>query len=188
MWQIVSKLSDVLRKLHETTESVPPIDTKSRFGNPAFRDWYDLVKKNAKEWLSPLTPLPEALVELEQYFLGSFGSRQRIDYGTGHELSFLALLRCLRKLGAIQPTDYEPLVLKIFYGYIKVMRELQTTYWLEPAGSHGVWGLDDFHFLPFLFGAAQLKGHKFFRPKSIHNEEILDEFSKDYMYFDCIRF
>ena len=31
-------------------------------------------------------------------------------------------------------------------------------------------------------------GHKHLRPKSIHDNEILDEFSKDYMYLACIQF
>ena len=31
-------------------------------------------------------------------------------------------------------------------------------------------------------------GHKYLRPKSIHDPEIVDELAKDYMYIACIKF
>ncbi|CAK7211184.1 Serine/threonine-protein phosphatase 2A activator 1 [Sporothrix curviconia] len=108
-----------------------------------------------------------AMDEVKAYFLGSFGSAQRLDYGTGHELSFLAFLGCLWKLRVFADDasvavddDGEAVERSLVFGalepYLVAVRKLILTYTLEPAGSHGVWGLDDHSFLPYVFGSAQL--------------------------------
>ncbi|VEU22831.1 DEKNAAC103910 [Brettanomyces naardenensis] len=49
-------------------------------------------------------------------------------------------------------TDY----LIIFSRYYDFVRALIQTYTLEPAGSHGVWGLDDHFHLIYILGACQM--------------------------------
>lgn len=90
----------------------------------------------------------------------AFGSFQRLDYGTGHETCFALFLCCLTLLRFVEPEPNEQraLVLHVFMQYMRLCWRLQDVYMLEPAGSHGVWGLDDYCFLGYVFGSAQLRG------------------------------
>ena len=70
---------------------------------------------------------------------------------------------------------------------MKLVRKLQQTYRMEPAGSQGVWSLDDYQFVPFIWGAAQMVGHARIKPKSIADYEIADILAPDYHFFGCIK-
>lgn len=178
----------VLDEAEALLKQSPPLETSSRFGNPAFRDFLSKLNDALPAWHAKLgVSDPSAQDELSVYISNAFGSGTRIDYGSGHELNFLLWLLCLRQMSLVKDSTFAALTLLVFPRYLRLMREVQSTYYLEPAGSHGVWGLDDYQFLPFLFGASQLVGHKNLRPLSIHNEMVLEEYSKDYLYLDQIQ-
>lgn len=167
---IVQNIAKLLETLASMIDEAPPDPGPRRFGNVSFRTWYQLVHDRVGDLLDqylpesalqfPTTSDAAAKAELEAYLVGSFGSSQRLDYGTGHELSFLAFLGCLWKLGAFPASkdgDIErAMVLGIIEPYLVLVRRLILTYTLEPAGSHGVWGLDDHAFIPYILGSAQL--------------------------------
>ncbi|CAL9182693.1 unnamed protein product [Musa hybrid cultivar] len=187
----LSGLLSILQTLARWIDEIPPLPHTARYGNPAYRSWHARLSDEGRGLVLSLLPSDElhpAVDELLPYLLDSFGNAYRIDYGTGHETNFAAFLYCLARLGLIKEEDYPALVLRAFAAYLDLMRRLQTAYCLEPAGSHGVWGLDDYHFLPFIFGSAQLIDHKYMKPKSIHNQDILDNFSNEYMYLACVAF
>ena len=136
---------------------------------------------------------------LSAYLGESFGNEVRIDYGTGHETNFAIFLFCCCKAEIVDPRhDLAGLILKAFNTYIVTMRELQEIYMLEPAGSHGVWGLDDYQCLLFLGGSAQLKqkpgtvGTDDAEPPSqpciIRDTTFMSDFAQEYMYLEGIRF
>lgn len=186
----VETLVSILQNLVDYVDEIPPAPQTARYGNVSFRVWHERMSDEAESLMLSLLPenLRDATVELVPYFTDSFGNATRIDFGTGHETNFAAWLYCLAKLGALEEEDYQALVSRVFVKYMELMRKLQLTYSLEPAGSHGVWGLDDYHFLPYIFGASQLVDHKYMKPKSIHNDDILENFSKEYLYLSCVGF
>jgi serine/threonine-protein phosphatase 2A activator len=186
----VTSILEILNNVEDTVKRSPPENQgDSRFGNKGFRDFLDLAAEEHSDWHRILgISTDEAINEVSTYFLQSFGNRTRIDYGSGHELNFMLWLLCLYQIGIIKPSDFRPLVLKVFTRYLVLMRVIQSTYYLEPAGSHGVWGLDDYQFLPFLFGASQLLHHPFIRPLSIHQSIILEEYGNDYLYLGQVNF
>lgn len=86
--------------------------------------------------------------------------------------------------------------------YLDLVRNLIKTYTLEPAGSHGVWGLDDHSFVPYILGSAQfspavtpdaptpLEGslRDAPRPNTVVNEQTVRLLSGQNMYFAAIAF
>jgi serine/threonine-protein phosphatase 2A activator len=114
-------LIEVLDRVEALAKETPPVDNAtSRFGNPAFKTFYDKVQQVRcivfmeiagftadlvySVGLSPLQAAPrfheqvlrvrplEAIIEVSGYFCESWGNRMRIDYGSGMELNFLCWL------------------------------------------------------------------------------------------------
>lgn len=122
-------------------------------------------------------------MELVAYFSESFGSEDKLVYGTAHELSFVLLLFCLNELGLVGRAQYEQLVHHVFVKYIKLTRKLRMTYSLEPSGPKESWGLDNYNFLPFLFGGAQLINNEITKnPSDIHDEIAMGKIADDFIY------
>lgn len=113
----VAKLSDLVRSLDALMDEAPPESGPRRFGNAAFRKWHRAVQEATpsllREALSDKVwgraqgdaELNSLNDEVAAYLLGSFGSPERLDYGTGHELSFLAFLACIWKLGGFSDAE-----------------------------------------------------------------------------------
>ena len=187
---VVKKFEEFMRKLYDLIDEVPPIKQPMRFGNKAFKIWHDRMKVESDIFLSGILPkeLIGAKIEMASYIDDMFGNTTRIDYGTGHELNFMIFFLLTYILKLTNHSDSKAIILKGFSSYIRVMRRLQTEYLLEPAGSHGVWGLDDYHCLLFLFGSAQLSGQTEFTPSIINDNNVIKEYANEYIYFEGIQF
>jgi len=186
-----TKLINLLQRLADKIEEFPPQDLQTRYGNPAYRDWFAFLENEGEQLLSEVVAgsgKEGAVVELLPYLMDSFGNSTRIDYGTGHEMAFVMLLCCLFRMEALQQTDRAAVGLKVFGSYMTLCRQLQQVYRMEPAGSMGVWNLDDYQFVAFIWGAAQLGDKARIKPKSIPDPEIAEMLSKENQFFACLAY
>lgn len=174
----------------------PPSSDNQRFGNKSYRSWLKHVIQNSKAILNEVIQCnsknkqnnDSLIEELATYLNDSFGNMTRIDYGTGHELNFIIFLLVLDLNGFFPTTSYLDLIGKVFAKYIDLVRKLLVTYKMEPAGSQGVWGLDDYHFLPFIFGSSQLSTHSNYTPSIINDVDVCKLHSQDYLFLSSIVF
>ena len=60
---------------------------------------------------------------------------------------------------------------------------------MEAAGSRGVWGLDDYQFMPFLWGSSQfLMNPLGIEPNDFPKEEIVKQHHHQFMFLQAIQF
>lgn len=183
-------LLNMLDTISHWIDDIPPVDQPQRYGNTAFRDFYAKLKENGEQVVKEALPedFHAAVPEITIYLLESVGNSTRIDYGTGHELSFILFLTCIFKIGALKQEDSIAVVTKIFMRYLTLSRKLQMVYKMEPAGSQGVWSLDDYQFIPFIWGSSQLQMNPKIAPEMFSNEKIVNENADEYMFLACIKF
>lgn len=82
-----------------------------------------------KKYHSRMPDFPKgAIPEVSEYLQQAFGDRERIDYGSGHELNFMCWLYffhcksnsrlCLRQLNILSQDDYQSLILVVFNKFV----------------------------------------------------------------------
>lgn len=219
---IICSILNILDALVKLEMETPPLPGPRRYGNFAFRDWQDKMKMNVD------TIIDKSILkyfdtenkkrnydgfksELRFYLCASFGSRERMDYGTGHELAFVSFLGCFIMSGLIEMKSINgEEYLMILAKYYDLVKSLILRYTLEPAGSHGVWGLDDHFHLIYVFGSCQLidfqmigkdmrndRSEEYAKvlnyrmgliPSSILNNETLKKYRLTNLYYNAISF
>lgn len=194
------KLTQYMEALFDKIEAMlsefPPstMNKSQRYGNPVFRDFCaalqekftGLLVTSGMSW-----EMPEGtLEELSTYLVNSFGNAVRIDYGTGHELAFVAFLYVLSEVFRNESAEYNSIYtaigLRVIERYLQLVRKIQLTYSLEPAGSHGVWGLDDYQFIPFIWGSSQLIDSSTITPSQSIDDRTISEYGSEYLYLQAI--
>ncbi|XP_023172017.1 serine/threonine-protein phosphatase 2A activator-like [Drosophila hydei] len=156
----------------------------------AYRAWSRQMLRNIFKMLETALPVSkcEFIGELGQYLACSFGNFTRADYGTGHELSFLFFLCGLFQAKILCEDDEPAAALMVFARYLKCVRNLQLLFELKPSGNQGAYSLDNYQFVAYMWGAAQLCYDPPFSPKELLDRTTIDEWQHQYLIVGCVAF
>ena len=114
----VNSVLAILSSINSISDSIFPLPDSQRYGNKAFKLVFDEIVNQHSS----------SSQDLSHYIQFSFGDPIRLDYGTGHELNFIAFL-----YGSLTDSDLS-WVRHIFTVYLKVVRSIIARFKLEPAG------------------------------------------------------
>ncbi|XP_017082031.1 serine/threonine-protein phosphatase 2A activator [Drosophila eugracilis] len=169
-------------KADESNASMPVGQLRSR----SYRTWMqhmfqhvfnkldDAIHENCKH-----------INELGQYLRRSFGNATSVDFGPANELMFLFFLCGLFRAGILLAKDTVAAALMLFDRYIHLVRRLVITYAL-PIAKDPMSSVDDYYFLPYLWGAAQLSLDCPFTPMECEQSKVIESYRQDYMILNII--
>lgn len=139
--------NDILFKIKEIVENTPLSNKPGRFANPAMVEVLEKIEN----------------ITDNVYLKNSFGNKIRMDFGTGHELNFLCYLYTQvienKHQNNINENIIGSLDLRKIKSYVceysRIIRFFIKKFNVEAAGSRGVWSIDDYQLLPYLFGSSE---------------------------------
>ncbi|KAH8292277.1 hypothetical protein KR054_008036, partial [Drosophila jambulina] len=123
--------------------------------------------------------------ELGEYLRRSFGNAVTHEFGPGNELMFLFFLCGLFRANILQGRDTVAAVLMLFSRYINVVRRLIVIYAL-PMASKPRCALEDYFFVAYIWGAAQLCLDAPFTPLQCDQPKEIESYRQDYIMVNLI--
>ncbi|KAM0680062.1 Serine/threonine-protein phosphatase 2A activator 2 [Glugoides intestinalis] len=134
--QLPSPEDCIIPAIWKIVDETPLSSHKGRYANPAMALVIEKLEK----------------VTENPHLRNSFGNRIRMDFGTGHELNFLCYLYSLFRENRISLNQ----VAAVLNDYFRLVRFYIHKFNIEAAGSKGCWSIDDYLFLPYLFGSSEM--------------------------------
>jgi serine/threonine-protein phosphatase 2A activator len=180
----VEKIKASLDRVSQLLSEFPAVSQSAPFGNQAFVPFHAALSSRRSVILGDVTSDPA----VQEYFVRSFGNPNLVDFGTGHEFCFLAFLSSLFGAKVLSDSDAATVVFGAFWTYWDVVIAMLSQYRLEPAGTTGAWGLNDFVMLPFLFGSAQLVGQVDVTPANVVDAAVARQRKEENAYSKWIDF